>query len=307
MFLYLIRIQPSAQKARTIGFRVAPADHFRDEIAPSVHVTIVEHRGYTQLFDKVLTVCCICAAFIPVKPSVSQQVRVGVQGEISVGELAEMESMLTLATLDQKVGLLTRLGVEAPVVTDITEHLIPGERIRLRSVRSRGPAHYGVAFLPSGAGVFCYLYLLQKEDVDSAKMPWHVIDQRQLDCWAGASSLELIPLRDGREDALLLHDVTAGHGSGLLLKEAQIFSVVNGKLQETLRTEDYHSEDHLAADERVIKRSTFLRFPDDTLEETRTSSINDKLQKVERRYWRWSEEQQKFIANGFQKVAAEMP
>jgi len=251
--------------------------------------------------------CCVCAAFISVRPSISQQVRVGVQREIPVGKLTEMESMLALANPGQKAGLLTRLGVEAPIATDVTEHLLPDEEIKLRSVRTREPAHYGVAFLPSGAGVSCYLYLLQEEDGDSAKILWHVVDQRQLNCWAGSSSLEMISLRDGREDALVLHDVTAGHGSGLLLKETQIFSVVNGKLHETLRTEDYHAEDHLNADERVLKRSTFLRFPDDTLEETRTSSVNDKLQKVERRYWHWSEKQQKFIASGFLKVAAATP
>ncbi|MEG9438784.1 hypothetical protein JAO29_21790 [Edaphobacter sp. HDX4] len=235
--------------------------------------------------------------------SAAQYVKVGIDGQIPSGRLDEMNSMLEMADAGQKAGLLTRLGVENAVATDVAEHLLPGDKIELRPVRTRGTAHYGVAFLPSGTGVSCYLYLLRGSDEDSAKIPWHVIDHRQLDCWGGSSSLELNPLRSRDEDDLLLHGVTGGHGSGLVLKEMQIFSVLNGRLQETLRTEDYRSQDDFPSDQKVLEKSTFLRFPDGALEETRTSAVNDRLEKVERRYWSWSGEQQKFLANGFLKVA----
>ncbi|HEY0161612.1 MAG TPA: hypothetical protein VGB69_02955 [Edaphobacter sp.] len=88
------------------------------------------------------------------------------------------------------------------------------------------------------------------------------------------------------------------------MKETQIFSIVHGRLQEILKTEDYHHGAQLLTDETALDRSTFLGFPYGTLEETRTTTLNDKLEKVERRYWHWSEEQQKFIANDFQKIAA---
>jgi hypothetical protein len=259
------------------------------------------------LFNNFLIACCICLAFFSTKPSTAQYVDSGIQGPIPLGKLAEMKSMLAMADTEQKADLLARLGVEAAVARDVAEHLQPGDKIELQSVRARGTTHYGVAFLPSGYGVSCYLYLLQGSDEDSAKMPWHVIDHQQLDCWSGSSSLELIPLRYVNQDDFMLHGVAAGHGSGLLLMETQIFSVLNGKLQETLRTEDYRSKDIWPTDETVLERSTFLRFPNGALEETRTSTLNDKLEKVERRYWHWSEEQQKFIANDFLKVSAPTP
>jgi hypothetical protein len=236
--------------------------------------------------------------------SAAQYVKVGIDGPIPRGRLDEMNSMLDMADAGQKAGLLTRLGVENAVATDVAEHLLPRDKIELRPVRTRGTAHYGVAFLPSGTGVSCYLYLLEGSDEDPAKRPWHVIDHRQLDCWGGSSSLELNPLRSRDEDDLLLHGVTGGHGSGLVIKEMQIFSVLNGRLQETLRTEDYRSQVDFATDETVLGRSTFLRFPNGALEETRTSAVNDRLEKVERRYWSWSGEQQRFLASGFLKVAA---
>jgi hypothetical protein len=38
-----------------------------------------------------------------------------------------------------------------------------------------------------------------------------------------------------------------------------------------------------------------MRFPDNSLEETRSSTYNDKLKKVERRSWRWSERKRRFL------------
>jgi hypothetical protein len=235
---------------------------------------------------------------------VAQHAKVGIDGPIPRGSLDEMNSMLEMADAGQKAGLLTRLGIENVVATDVAEHLLPGDKIELQPVRTRGTAHYGVAFLPSGTGVSCHLYLLKGSDEDPAKVSWHVIDHRQLNCWAGSSWLELDALRSRDEDDFLLHGVTGGHGSGLVLKELQIFSILKDRLQETLRTGDYRSQDDFPNDQKILEKSTFLLFPDGALEETRTLTVNKRLKKVERRYWSWSGEQQKFLANGFLKVAA---
>ncbi len=83
----------------------------------------------------------------------------------------------------------------------------------------------------------------------------------------------------------------------------QVFSVLNGKLQQTLAAEDYRYEVVWGGDELVQnQRSTFVPFPHNMLEETRTSATNDKIEKVERRYWRWSEAEKKFMGDEFVEV-----
>jgi hypothetical protein len=60
----------------------------------------------------------------------------------------------------------------------------------------------------------------------------------------------------------------------------------------------------MAIRDALERRSTFLRFPGNALEETRTTTVNDKLKKVERRYWRWSEQKQKFLPGQFRLIVA---
>ncbi len=157
---------------------------------------------------------------------------------------------------------------------------MPGQQIDLQPIRTRGANHYAIAYIPKGTGVCCFLYLLQGSDEASAKLPWHVVDHQQLDCWFEAASLELMPLRHIDEDDIAFHGVNAGHGSGLLVKQMQVFSVLNGKLQQTLAAEDYRYEVVWGGDELVQnQRSTFVPFPHNMLEETRTSATNDKIEK----------------------------
>jgi hypothetical protein len=229
---------------------------------------------------------------------------VGVDGPIPLGKLEDMENMLGLADAGQKADLLGRLGVESAVAKYAVEHLMPGEKIELQPIRTPGGIHYGVAFLPGGFSISCELYLLQGSDENPAKTPWHVVDHQDLNCWDGSASLEVMSLRRADADDLVIHHVNEDHGSGVVENQTEVFSVLGGKLLQTLATQDFLTQVTLGTDITLEQRSTFLRFPDLSLEETRTSATNEKLNKVERRFWRWSTEKRRFLAGKFVAVAA---
>jgi hypothetical protein len=255
------------------------------------------------MFQRIFIVCCVCLVFCPVHKAAGQ-LRVGVDGDIPLGKLDEMEDMLNLAGTGQKAGLLVRLGVDPAIATEVTDHPMPGEKIELKPIRTKGKTDYGVAFLPSGTGVCCHLYLLQGSDEAPVKMAWHVIGHQFLNCWNGSSSLEIMTLRLPDVDDLVLHHVNYDHGSNILINQTQVFSIVDGKLVQTLATQDYRREDAMAFRGALEQSSTFLRFPGNSLEETRTSTYDDKLKKVERRYWRWSEQKRRFVPSPFRLVVA---
>jgi hypothetical protein len=221
-----------------------------------------------------------------------------------MGELGEMEDMLRSADVGQRVDLLTRLGVDPSIGKTVVEELQPGQKIELLPIRVQEETHYGLAFLPSFRE--CYLYLLQEADGDP-KMRWHVIDKQELNCWHGAGFVELLPLRTPNAEDLVIHRVNYNHGSGVVEDQTQVFSILRGKLVQTLATQDYLSEETLGTENTTEHRSTFLRFPDLSLEETRTIAVNDKLEKVERRYWRWSGRKLRFTPSLFKPVVVPNP
>ncbi len=251
------------------------------------------------MLKKLWIVCCVLLALYPPPKSAGQYLRVGVDGPIPLGKLDEMENMLSLADAGQKAGLLVRLGVDSLIAKVASEHLMAGEKIELLPVRTRGEMHHGIAYLPSGTGVSCYLYLLQGSDENPAKFPWHVIDHQELNCWDGAGSVELMALRYDDVDDVVVHHLNWNHGSGVVEDQTQIFSILSSKLVQTLATRDRLSEVTLGTEDTLDQKGTVVRFPDLSLEETRTSAFNGKLNKVERRYWRWSESRQKFIPTRF--------
>jgi len=218
-----------------------------------------------------------------------------------MGKLGEMEDMLRAADGGQRVDLLTRLGVDPAIGKMVAEELLPGQEIELQPIRVQRETHYGVAFLPSFRS--CYLYLLQGED-DPGKRSWHVIDKQELNCWHGAGVVELLALRFPDADDLVIHHLNYNHGSGVVEDQTQVFSILNHKLVQTMATQDSLSEETLGTeiDIRTEHKSTFLRFPNLSLEETRTTAVNDKLEKVERRYWRWSARRLRFTASRFMPV-----
>jgi len=223
-----------------------------------------------------------------------------------MGKLDEMKNLLSGADVGQKVDLLTRLGVDPAIGKMVAKELLPGQKIELQPIRVQQETHYGVAFLPSFRG--CFLYLLQGADDDPENHPWHVIDKQALDCWHEDGVLELLTLRHAADD-IVIHHVNYGHGSGYVKDQTQIFSILNGKLVQTMATQDYFQEETLGstAEIQTEHRSTFLRFPDNSLEETRTTAVNDKLEKVERRYWRWSGQKLRFTPSRFKPVIAPNP
>jgi len=244
-----------------------------------------------------LITCCISLALCAINPLAAQYVRVGVQDQIAMGKLDEMENLLGGADAGQKVDLLTRMGIDPVIAKMVTEELLPGQKIELQPIRAPHETHYGVAFLPSFRG--WYLYLLHGSDDDPKKMAWHVIDKQELDCWHEGCVLELLALRRADGDDLVVHHVNYNHGSGVVEDQTQIFSILNSKLVQTMVTQDFLSEVTWGTDITTEHRSTFLQFPDLSLEETRTIAVNDKLEKVERRYWHWLEQKHLFIPSKF--------
>lgn len=242
-----------------------------------------------------------CLTHFVMSSAVAQYVRVGVQGQIPIGKLLEMEDMLGAANAAQKVDLLTRLGVDPDIGKLVAEELLPGQKIMLQPIRVQQKTHYGVAFLPSFRD--CYMYLLQGADDNQGKMPWHVIDKQELNCWHGAGVVEFMALRHPDADDLLIHHLNYNHGSGVTEDQTQVFSILNDKLVQTLATQDFLSEEIPGTEITTEHRSTFLRFPDLSLEETRATAVNDELKKIERRYWRWSGRKLRFTPSRFMPVA----
>jgi hypothetical protein len=256
------------------------------------------------MLKRLLIVCGVFLALFPVHKATGQYVRVGVDGDIPLGKLGEMEDMLSLADAGQKAGLLVRLGVDPVIAKYVAEGLQPGETIGIKPIRMPGEADYGAVFLRGGTGVSGYLYLLQGSDQDPKKKAWHVVDYQEINCWDGPYSYEIMPLRRPDRDDMVLHHVNENHGSGVVANQTQVYSILNGKLVQTLATQDFLSQLTLGTEDTLEQRSTFLRFPNNSLEETRASTFNDKLKKVERRYWRWSEPMQKFLPGQFRLIVA---
>ncbi|HUD74050.1 MAG TPA: hypothetical protein VMQ76_03185 [Terracidiphilus sp.] len=254
------------------------------------------------MLKRFMIACSLCLALSAISPLAAQYVRVGGQDQIAMGKLDEMEQLIGPAAAGQTVDLLTRMGIDPVISKMVVEELLPGQKIELKAIRAHHETHYGVAFLPSFRG--CYLYLLQGADDDPKNMPWHVIDKQDLNCWNGPSVLELMALRRDDADDLVVHNVNYNHGSGVEEDQTQVFSILNGKLVQTLVTQDFLSEVTLGTEITTEHRSTFLRFPDLSLEETRTIAVNDKLEKVERRYWRWSEQKHRFLPGRFVSIVA---
>src|ERR1039457_157627 len=253
----------------------------------------------SQMLKKFMIVCLICLVFCPVNKAPAQYPHLGIDGPIPLGKLDVMENMLDLADAHQKADLLTRLGVDSVIAKDVAEDLLAGKKIELKPLRAKGEAHYGVAYLPGGFRMCGFLYLLQGSDEDPVKKAWHVIDHQQFDCWDMECSFEVLPLRQPDVDDIVVHHVNEAHGSNYLADQTQVFSILNGKLQQTLVTQDHLDEGGVAGSDALEQSSTFLRFPNNVLEETRTTTVTYELKKVERRYWRWSEQQRKFVPGPF--------
>jgi hypothetical protein len=106
-------------------------------------------------------------------------------------------------------------------------------------------------------------------------------------------------LRRADADDIVVHHLNDGHGTGIAVGQTKVFSVLDDKLVETMSTEDFLHEWTVGSGQETERHSTFLRFPDRSLEETRTTAINGDLKTVERRFWQWSTQPRKFVAGPF--------
>lgn len=229
-------------------------------------------------------------------------VSVGVEEQIPLGTLGAMQDALSVANAKQKTDLLIRLGVEEKLAKVAIKELYSKDEITLHPVRTGGQAHYAALFVPSSC--CSYLFLLKGSDEDVEHQPWHRIDQKPLDAWHGPIALEFLSLRKEDTDEIVAHHVNLGHGSNICEDQTHIFSVLHDKLVQTMVTQDFYHTDTLGQQPVITIRhqSTFQCFPNRLYEESRAISIDYVLKKVERRYWRWSEAQQKFVASRFRAV-----
>lgn len=209
----------------------------------------------------------------------------------------DLESWAIFATVQQKSAWLRLIGVDPPLVENFSQsgHLAS---MQLKPLPSAKGSSRGVLFLPQGIGATSALYLLEQ----SASGAWRILDQQLPSCWDGACALELLTGPDLPAPQLLLHHVNRGHGTGELIDELQVFSVLSGKLRLTLTTTDLSEVEEMGSDRQTRQISTFLLLPGTILEETRVTSLNDHLRRAERRLWRWSAAQHRWLAGSFQPV-----
>lgn len=265
-------------------------------------IIAIAFRGATALNRTFAIALCLYLSLSLVSRSRAQYMAVGAPEPIPVGDLDAMQDMLAQATPAQKIDLLTRLGVNSASAKAAIDELYDN-KIQIRPLRFKEKTPYAAVYVPGFRG--CFLFLLN-ESAQPHQPRWRVSDSSILDGWHGIPVFETIPLRHSDQDDLVFHGVNEGHGSGYAADQTQVFSVTAGKLVQVLSTEDYRYEDILGDGQQeevaVEQRSTFLRFPDRAYEETRTTSENYVLKKVERRYWRWSDEQRKFVPGPFATV-----
>lgn len=255
---------------------------------------------------KVIATLLLLAMSFLSKSLWAQYVRVGVSGPIAIGKLDEMQDTLAYADKAQKADLLTRLGVDAKSAKYAVDEMLDTDSISFTPIHTGDNNQFGVAFVPSSTGGFAALYLL-KAQAESAELPWKIVDHQDLSCWRATCTLETMPRRSKKVDDLVLHHVNLGHGSDYVEDETQGFVIHNDKLQKTFSASDY-LEDSVFGDGRTIgvarqRASEFLRFPDDSIEETQTVTLNDQRTEIRRRFWRWSELSRSFVPETFVTVS----
>jgi hypothetical protein len=223
--------------------------------------------------------------------------RLGVEGEIALGNLGDMQTGLELATPQQAQSLLIRLGVEPEIAQESVQFQAHGPAISLTSLPTMPPSatvapatEYALLFLPETVQGHAAMYLLSRTARAGHPGVWHRADGSLLDQFCNQVSVELVTLHGARAPLLALHHVNLDHGSNMCEDQTEFFSFTTGKLTEVLHTPDYDFSDKWvpAGETRPeVQRSTFLPLPDGTLEETRLTTLDDQPEQLARRRWRW--------------------
>jgi hypothetical protein len=223
-------------------------------------------------------------------PTIAQQPDIGV--------------MLNSEDRKQLAKQLTDLGVEdeiaRPKASPHDEYL----QIGWLPLRVEQGTKYAALFLPCGDDSdSAYLYLMKGIDEK-----WHAIDRGAFDChYDDSVSVATASLRKQNLDEVLVHHAGSGHGTGLSEQHFQVFSVRDGKFKQLLDTEEVVvASGYPQGSREFTQHSIFVLIPQDssgpqTLEETRSTTLNGKLT-VKRRRFRWSPERNRLVPTEFADV-----
>ena len=232
------------------------------------------------------------------------QVEVGYRGSLTTAKDVDLNQEFQLGTPTQREGLLEILGVDKIYVHDAATAM-PQTTIHVDQMEGTGAS---LLFLPCGGqgSPFSHLYLLRP----AQDLHWRAVDRVHLDCWRESTSYELIHIQGRFGQAILVHHINRGHGSGLVQDNMALFEVQKDHLAKVLDTQEYKFQDQTDRDQTVQQSSTLLAFPDGSLEETRiTTGKSSSVQVqhaasalVERRRWYWSQSSQAFVPKGFSIV-----
>lgn len=235
-----------------------------------------------------------------------QNYRAGYLGPLPIAVSAdELRSEFQLGEPEQREDLLKRLGVNSETAHNASVATVE-TAIKVDTLHG---TDRNILFLPCvGPGVpTAHLFLLRV----GAKQEWRVAEDVPLDCWYGDATYELLSIPGHVQQAVLVHHVNLGHGSGYVQNDMLLlFAVDTGHLSTVLRTAEYMRQDVLGDDKTVEKQSTLQPFPDGSLEETRATAfletgenkMKKTLSRIERRRWRWDKTSQSFVAGKFTPV-----
>jgi len=257
-----------------------------------------------HLFFTTTVVMFFCLASNTFSEQLKLYPRVGVSGKIPMGKLDEMEDALHLANAAQRANFLTRLGVDPAIAQEASQPPLQRVDITLEPLEGTDSARRSILFLPCALNNSAFAYLLQRSD----RSAWHVQDSIGLDCWHDYVSHEFVALSGNKATDLVIHHTNAGHGSGYVADNLEVYAVRGDKFIKLFNTQEFLSQEELATETEHLleQKSTFLLFPNHKLEETRQSSLNGRLQAIERRYWHRSSPQGEFTATPFVTVSGSM-
>jgi hypothetical protein len=235
----------------------------------------------------------------------SQNLRVGYSGSLPIAVPAsELTNEFQSGEPEQRENLLKRLGVNSETAHNASVATVE-TAIKVDSLQG---TYMNILFLPcTGPGVpKAHLFLLQP----AAKQGWRVADEVPLDCWYGDATYELLSIPGHVQQAVLVHHVNNGHGSGFVQNDMLLlFGMDTGHLSTVLRTAEYKRQESFGEDKTVIQQSTLQPFPDGSLEETRSTTLHEgddqgrnTLTGIERRRWRWDKTSLSFVAGEFTPV-----
>jgi hypothetical protein len=198
----------------------------------------------------------------------------------------------------ERVAFLRGLGLDAETVIQVDADGFSPDSV-VEPMRSSSGRIYGLLALPCSTNLSAALYLLER----SGGGEWRTADRVYWSCFdenPTHSITSLVP----HEDTILVEHVNSGHGTDMVQDDIQLYGVSSGKLRKLFSTVDYVCDSTWMPVGSVIseKTSSFLKFPSNRLEETRVTSRNHRLIKIERRVWNWSPAQKTMVSSRFRTV-----